>query len=123
MRSAAVVGILLAWGCGSEWTYEDLDGDGFTSAQGDCWDRVEGPEGSGLTGDQIHPNAVEIWYDGYDSNCANDDDYDADYDLRIPDEFVGLVTFGVPNSGELAGGDCWEMGDKDRDRKLIWLKV
>ena len=67
----------------------DLDGDGWTIADGDCWDRVEGPEGSSLTGLEIGPHAEETWYDGIDQNCAGDD-FDADGDgwVTNPEHFL-----------------------------------
>ena len=48
---------------------EDIDGDGYTEADGDCDD-----------GDaQVNPGAAEVWYDGVDQDCdANDDDQDGD---------------------------------------------
>ena len=77
-------------------------------AEGDCWDKVEGPEGTGLKGSDIGPNAEETWYDGFDQDCKGDDDYDADGDEFVPDDYVGLGTTGVDGSGFLPGGDCWD---------------
>jgi len=54
----------------------DDDGDGFTrdgggdSALVDCDD----------ANSEIHPGADEVWYDGVDSDCAGDDDFDQDGD-------------------------------------------
>ena len=48
----------------------DEDGDGWTVAAGDCDD-----------GDSsIHPEAYDPYYDGVDSDCAGNDDFDADGD-------------------------------------------
>ena len=66
--------------CSSKWSFEDGDGDGVSPAEGDCWDKVEGPEGTGLKGSDIGPDAEETWYDGFDQDCKGDDDYDADGD-------------------------------------------
>jgi hypothetical protein len=48
----------------------DLDGDGYTTADGDCDD----------TDASVHPGASETWYDGVDQDCAGDNDDDADGD-------------------------------------------
>ncbi|RME20714.1 MAG: hypothetical protein D6798_19865, partial [Deltaproteobacteria bacterium] len=94
--------------CKADWQTQDMDGDGVSIAEGDCWDRVEGPGGTGLSGADIHPGATETWYDGFDQDCGEDDDYDADGDGFVLDAFVGLPTVGVPGSGGLPGGDCWD---------------
>ena len=49
---------------------DDADGDGFTEAEGDCDD-------SDAT---VYEGATETWYDGVDSDCGGDSDYDADGD-------------------------------------------
>jgi len=49
---------------------EDLDDDGYTEAEGDCDDSDA----------SVNPGATEVWYDGTDSDCAGDDDFDADAD-------------------------------------------
>jgi hypothetical protein len=94
--------------CNASWKVQDLDGDGYSPLDGDCWDSVEGPDGSELGGIDIHPSAADLWYDGVDQDCAGDDDYDQDGDGYVPDAFVGMATSNVDGSGELPGGDCWD---------------
>ncbi len=72
--------LALLGACGSGLKALDMDGDGYTAEDGDCWDAGEGPAGSGLGGADIHPGAEEVWYDGVDQDCAGDDDYDRDGD-------------------------------------------
>jgi len=111
LRAEWVVLCVLGTACGSKWDFQDQDGDGISAAEGDCWDRSDGPEGSGLSGDDIHPDADETWYDGIDQNCAEDDDFDADKDGFVPEEYLGEETRGLPESGLLPGGDCWDVID------------
>ena len=59
--------------CSSKWSFEDGDGDGVSPAEGDCWDRSEGPPGSGLSGADIFPGADETPADGIDQDCAGDE--------------------------------------------------
>ncbi|MDP6932882.1 MAG: MopE-related protein, partial [Myxococcota bacterium] len=101
-----VLGLLA--GCGSDWSLVDEDGDGYRVADGDCWDQVAGPEGSGLNGSSIHPNAPDMSYDGVDADCQGDDDFDQDGDGYVPSEYLGLPTAGIEGSGQLPGGDCWD---------------
>jgi len=106
----ALLAAIVLPGCGSKWSVVDVDGDGFTTADGDCWDAVDGPPGTGLTGAQISPAAPETWYDGIDQDCQGDDDYDADGDGFVPlEEHLGRGTLGVPGAGtHIGAGDCWD---------------
>jgi len=108
IRRPTIVLLLMAAGCGTTWQAIDADGDGFSRQEGDCWDALEGPAGSGLDGSDIHPSATEIFYDGIDQDCDGADDYDQDGDGWVPDGQGGLATLGVPDSGQLPSGDCWD---------------
>ncbi len=69
----------------------------------------------------VHPEAEEAWYDGVDSDCALDDDYDQDLDGYVADEYQGLATEGVDGSGELPGGDCDDTaGSINPDGTDVW---
>ncbi|MCO4745310.1 MAG: putative metal-binding motif-containing protein [Proteobacteria bacterium] len=57
---------------------------------GDCDDDAAG----------VNPNATDEWYDGIDSDCLGDDDFDQDNDGFIPDGHSAVYT------GSLAAGDC-----------------
>ncbi len=93
--------------CGGENDY-DRDGDGVAYelidantdvgdlARGDCDDQDP----------TIFPGQAEIWYDGIDSDCAEDDDYDQDGDGYVPTEYQGERTTGLNGTGNLPGGDC-----------------
>jgi len=94
--------------CTNSWDPVDHDGDGISALEGDCWDAEAGPEGSGLSGAEIFPGATETFYDGIDQDCGGDDDYDADGDGYVPDEYFGLTTLLAPGTGELPAGDCWD---------------
>ena len=48
----------------------DRDEDGFTPLDGDCDDDDA----------SIYPGAEDTWYDGVDSDCAGNSDYDQDQD-------------------------------------------
>ena len=77
--------------------YLDPDGDGF------AW-----PEDCDGERADVYPGAEEGWYDGVDQDCGGEDDYDQDGDGWVPAEHEGLATVGVPGSGGLPGGDCWD---------------
>ncbi len=104
-----ILSALLA-ACTSKLTFIDVDGDGMTILDGDCWDQVEGPEGSALTGADIHPGADDAPYDGIDADCAGNDDYDLDGDGYVTDAaYIGLPTEGLEDSGAATlAGDCWD---------------
>jgi hypothetical protein len=81
-------------GCASSWLAEDLDGDGWSVAEGDCFDKP-GADLGGIPSEDIHPGASnEVWYDGVDQNCDGADDFDKDGD-------------GAP-SAAYGGTDCWD---------------
>jgi hypothetical protein len=72
-------------------TITDTDGDGYntTEAGGDDCDDSDA---------SIHPGAEDEWYDGVDSDCAGDDDYDQDGD--------GFQTMVWNDEVAQGGGDC-----------------
>ncbi len=72
-----------------------VDGSGALPA-GDCDDSLA----------NVSPGATDDWYDGTDSDCSGNDDYDQDADLHVQDEHSGLTTTYVEKSGGLAAGDC-----------------
>ena len=81
-------------GCGSDWFAEDWDGDGWTAAEGDCFDDPESTLG-GVEAADVHPGASnETWYDGVDQNCDGADDFDKDGDGHA--------------SAAYDGADCWD---------------
>ena len=99
--------------CGGEDDY-DADLDGYVSFEdfnqptagidpwsplpaGDCIDDPTlGGTASGQTAADYNPGVADAWYDGFDHDCAGDDDYDADADGHRSDAFAtssGLPTF------------------------------
>ncbi|MDP6933728.1 MAG: hypothetical protein QGG40_12470, partial [Myxococcota bacterium] len=99
MSLPAWIGLLLLVGCEPDVSNQlalDNDGDGYTEFDGDCNDG--NPE--------VHPNAEDEPYIGGDTDCGGEDDYDADGDGYVLDEYLGLTTEGVEDSGGLPGGDC-----------------
>lgn len=93
-------------------TLTDIDGDGWTVEDGDCWEdsvqptQVDGALTHTLTSADIYPGAPDAWYDGIDANCDKADDFDQDGDGFVADEYEGIETLGVIGTGLLSGGDC-----------------
>jgi hypothetical protein len=83
----------------------DQDADGFTL---DEYAKESGLQGGDCDDNDADysPGLSETWYDGVDSDCAGDDDFDADADGYVLDEYEGQQTEGIPASGRLEGGDC-----------------
>ena len=72
-------------------TITDIDEDGFDTVDAggtDCNDENE----------DIHPGAVDVWYDGIDNDCAGNNDYDQDGD--------GYETIVHNDDPQAGGGDC-----------------
>ncbi len=55
---------------------------------------------------EVNPDQTDAWYDGVDTDCSGNDDYDQDEDGFVEDDNVGLTTTYVDGSGALPGGDC-----------------
>jgi len=82
---------------------DDADLDGFTAVAAggsDCDDNDP----------DINPGAVEVWYDGVDSDCAGDSDFDQDGDGYEAAVYYPDSTAVRPESG-LPGGDCQDVFD------------
>jgi hypothetical protein len=103
------------------WKGVDIDGDGYGVFEGDCWDSLEGPPGSSLSGADIGPDATETWYDGIDQNCDGVDDFDPDGDGWVKDEaHLNQPTLGLPDSGtgHIGAGDCYNTPE-DIDGSIV----
>jgi MYXO-CTERM domain-containing protein len=70
----------------------DIDGDGY--GIGDACAGLDCDENNA----DINAGAVDECYDGIDSDCQQDDDFDCDGDGFVPSD--------VPYEGELPNGDC-----------------
>ena len=79
---------------------------------GDCVDNEEPPPGSEGWSPEYFPGAPDAWYDGFDTDCAGNDDYDQDgdghsqigtdgYETAWLDELVESAT-----EGRLSSDDC-----------------
>jgi hypothetical protein len=51
----------------------------------------------------VYPGATDSWYDGTDSDCAGNDDYDQDGDESVPDAYADVSIWD--------GGDCDDTKD------------
>ena len=104
-----------AVGCTSKWSVPDIDGDGVTVLDGDCWDSLIDPVpptgaiNHGITALDIYPGALDLPYDGIDANCDGANDFDQDNDGFVPSEYVGIQTIGLETADVLPGGDCWDV--------------
>jgi hypothetical protein len=65
---------------GSEYQVQGCDQPAGTSAEGQDCDDADS---------DIHPGATETWYDGVDSDCGGDSDYDADLDGQDSEDWAG----------------------------------
>lgn len=93
----------------SAWRLQDGDRDGHVYGR-DCDDRNE----------DVFPGAYDIWYDGIDSDCGGEDDFDADRDgwtaLEDCDETDPNVHPGAAEvSGDRLDADCDGLVDVDAD--------
>ncbi len=111
--------------CQSDDDY-DADGDGYVE---DAYDGLDtyvlltvvhtasaDPGECNDTEGNVHPNAADVWYDGVDSDCGGEDDFDADNDGYVQDADVGEITYQsyvstastweVSGTGVATGGDC-----------------
>jgi hypothetical protein len=59
------------------------------------------------TSDSVYPGAPDTLYDGVDSDCGLDDDFDADDDGYVPDGYEGVY------GGSLPAGDCNDAADDE----------
>jgi hypothetical protein len=105
-------------GCSSKWSVEDIDGDGNSLLNGDCWDSLNDPippEGAldfGVTAADIYVGAEDLPYDGIDANCDGQNDFDSDGDGFVSLQFEGIPTLGLEGSEAAIGGDCWDVIDE-----------
>jgi hypothetical protein len=93
----------------------DLDDDGFyDDSMPIFYTETTYAPGTGiaLPGDcddenpSVFIGAVDAFYDGIDSDCTGNDDFDQDFDGFVQDVHIGQMTEYVPSSGLLDGGDC-----------------
>lgn len=92
------------------WLDNDKDGYGDPATSTDDCEAPAGHVDNDLDCDDddetTWPGASDGWYDGVDSDCGGEDDFDQDRDGYVPDAYTGLATDGVPGSGERPAGDC-----------------
>jgi hypothetical protein len=78
----------------------DVKGTGI-SPGGDCDD----------TNDKVNPSTSDDWYDGIDSDCGGNDDFDQDYDGYASEAEPYEETQYVSGSGALLAEDCDDFRD------------
>ena len=110
----------------------DQDSDGFAS--------LTHPNRAGTTGDDcddtvaaVNPGAAETWYDGVDSDCGGEDDFDADGDLYLSSDHGGVdcddadaavnpgaLDFWYDGVDQDCGGEDDYDADADGDQSADW---
>jgi hypothetical protein len=94
----------------------DMDGDGYLPPE-DCDDRNR----------WVYPGAPDAWYDGVDSNCAGDDDFDQDLDGfgtdvgDCDDEDAQVSPGALPTCGDGDDHDCDGVPDCDRQGAFAFM--
>ncbi|MBO83843.1 MAG: hypothetical protein CL927_00675, partial [Deltaproteobacteria bacterium] len=58
----------------------------------------------------INPGASEVWYDGVDTDCGSDSDYDADSDGFASDSYGGMDCNDAESSTYPGAADAWYDG-------------
>ncbi len=122
--------------CGGDGDLVDIDGDGFPGILKADWEALDPkqPWPDDVVGDvldclddpailatanDVHPDADEVWYDGIDSNCAGDNDFDQDQDGYILDDYIDDLaeyekTWGY-SFPDAQAGDCDDSQDRGVD--------
>ena len=94
---------------------EEYEGEPTYSPNGDLVDGTGDADGGDCNDADAanNPGGDETWYDGVDSDCAGDDDYDQDADGHVPEEYEGEPTYSgdggddqIPGTGDLPADDC-----------------
>ena len=124
----SLIMLIFATSCSSTWEIQDVDGDGKTLLDGDCWDSALDPvppDGAldyGITALDIGPESEDLPYDGIDQNCDGKDDFDQDEDGYVPEQYAEIATqieeivvadnairvLMIEGTGELPSGDCFD---------------
>lgn len=93
----------------------DQDGDGYYDASQPFFygATIYAPgTGTAMAGDcdddnaSVHSGAADTFYDGIDTDCAGNDDFDQDFDGFVQDVHLGQMTTYLATSGSLPAGDC-----------------